>query len=64
MEKEIKSGKAILDEFFNEIKTDEKLDSDTVTAVLDLYSKGKLTDSNLTNALSALREEKENGENK
>lgn len=64
MEKEIKSGKAVLDEFFSEIQLDENLDSDTVSAVVDLYNKGKLTDSNLTNALSTLREEKGNGENK
>ena len=64
MEKEIKSGKEILDEFFEEIKKDEKLDPDTSSAITELYEDGKLTDKNLTNALSALREDNDNGKNK
>ena len=61
MEKEIKSGKEILDEFFKEIKDDESLDPNTTSAIIDLYDAGKLTDKNLTNALSELREDKGNG---
>jgi len=64
MSKEIKSGKEILDEFFEDIKTDEKLDKDVAEAIVDLYESGKLTDRNLTNTLSELREDKGNGENK
>lgn len=63
MEKEIKSGKLILDEFFKEIKTDEKLDIGTVSAITDLYEADKLSDNNLTNALLKLREEKNEGKN-
>ena len=64
MSTEIKSGKEILDEFFEDIKTDEKLDQDVAAAIVDLYESGKLTDKNLTNTLSELREDKGNGENK
>lgn len=58
---EIKSGKEILDEFFEDIKTDEELDQDTTEAIINLYETGKLTDRNLTNALTELREKKEDG---
>lgn len=64
MSTEIKSGKEILDEFFEDIKTDEKLDEDTATAIVDLYESDKLTDRNLTNALSELREDQDNDKNK
>lgn len=64
MSTEIKSGKEILDEFFEDIKTDEKLDQEVAAAIVDLYESGKLTDRNLTNKLSNLREDKGNGENK
>lgn len=57
MSTEIKSGKEILDEFFEDIKTDEKLDQDVAAAIVDLYESGKLTDRNLTNTLSELRED-------
>ncbi len=64
MSTEIKSGKEILDEFFEDIKTDEKLDQDVAAAIVVLYKSGKLTDIKLTNTLSQLREDKGNGENK
>ena len=56
MDTEIKSGKEILDEFFEEVRIDEKLDKSTATAIIDLYESDKLTDSNLTNKLTELRE--------
>jgi len=64
MEKKIKSGKAILDEFFEEIKNDDQLDPETVSVIVGLYENGKLTDNNLNNSLLELRVEKEDGENK
>lgn len=64
MSKEIKSGKEILDDFFDGIKSDTDLDKATVEAVIDLYVSDKLTDKKLTNALRELRESKDNGENK
>jgi hypothetical protein len=60
MSTEIKSGKEILDEFFEEVKGDEKLEKNTAGAIIDLYNYGKLTDRNLTNALSDLRDKKDN----
>jgi hypothetical protein len=63
MNKEIRSGKEILDEFFHEIKDNKKLDQETVGKIVELYEKDKLTDKNLTNALSELREKKSNGKN-
>ncbi len=60
MSTEIKSGKEIMEEFFEEIKTDEKLEQDTAAAIVNLYESDKLTDKNLTNALSELREDKDN----
>lgn len=62
MNNEIKSGKEILDEFFGSIKGNTKLDQETVGEIVGLYNEGKLTDKNLTNALSELREKKDNGE--
>ena len=61
MNTEIKSGKEILDEFFEEVKTDVKLEPNTAEAIINLYNSGKLTDRKLTNALSELREKKNNG---
>ncbi len=61
MSTEIKSGKEILDEYFEEVKADEELDQDIIVAIDNLYTSGKLTDRNLTNALSVLREDNDNG---
>lgn len=56
MNEVIKSGKIILDEFFNELKVNEELDKETVSTIIKLYEEKKLTDKNLTNALLDLRE--------
>lgn len=64
MEQKIKSGKQILDEFFEEIKNEENVDEATVSGIVGLYQNGKLTDGNLTNALSGLREGKKDGKSK
>ena len=61
MNKEIRSGKDILDEFFCEIGGNEELDQETVVKIVELYDEGKLTDKMLTNALSGLRVAKDNG---
>ena len=42
-------------------KADEELDQDIIVAIDNLYTSGKLTDRNLTNALSVLREDNDNG---
>jgi hypothetical protein len=56
MSDEIKSGKEVLDEFFNSIKDDTDLDQETVAELVALYEQNKLTDKNLSNALAELRE--------
>jgi Glu-tRNA(Gln) amidotransferase subunit E-like FAD-binding protein len=54
MDKEIKSGKEVIDEFFSEIYNIENVDEKTVKALVSLYSEGKLTDKNIQNALEVL----------
>jgi hypothetical protein len=56
MSDEIKSGKEVLDEFFNSIKDDTDLDQETVAELVALYEQNKLTDKNSSNALAELRE--------
>ena len=57
MNEEIKSGKEILTEFFADLENVKELDSDTVSAVLNLYEEGRLSVTNIANALSDLRQE-------
>ena len=59
MSDEIKSGKEVLDEFFNNIKDDEDLDQETVEKLVSLYKQDRLTDKNISNALAELRETSE-----
>jgi hypothetical protein len=54
MSDKIKSGKEVIDEFFSEIYNVENADKSTVDALVSLYSKNKLTDTNLQNALDNL----------
>lgn len=54
MDKEIKSGKEVIDEFFSEIYNIKNVDEKTVEALVSLYSEGKLTDKNIQNALEVL----------
>ena len=56
MSDEIKSGKQILDEFFQEIKSLPEIDENVVNTIIDLYGEGKLSERNLANALLELRE--------
>jgi hypothetical protein len=51
MDKEIKSGKEVLDEFFSEIYNIENVDERTVDILVSLYSEGKLSDKNIQNKL-------------
>jgi hypothetical protein len=53
---EIKSGKEILDEFFENVGDIPEVDK-TIAAVLkELYREEKLTQTNLSNALFKMRE--------
>lgn len=70
MSDEIKTGKDVIDEFFAEIINVDGVDHKTVEKLIELYSKNKLTDSNIQNALDDLKQEalntkkeQDNGEN-
>lgn len=54
MSSEIKSGKQVIDEFFAEIMNIEGVDKKTVEKLTSLYNEGKLTDTNVGNAMSEL----------
>lgn len=60
MSKDIKSGKEILDTFFDEIEQIPKIDQGLAAALKTLYQDNKFTNTNLSNKLSDLRNEKEN----
>lgn len=55
MENKLKSGKEIMDEFFTELGTVEGVDEDIANALKALYTEGKLSEKNITNALNDLR---------
>lgn len=57
MSEAIKSGKQVIDEFFAEIMNIEGVDKKTVEKLTSLYSKGKLTDTNIENAMEQLFQE-------
>ena len=64
MSTEVKSGKEVLDEFFTEIQENKKLDESVVKKIVELHGGEKLTDTNLTNGLTDLREIMISGQNK
>jgi len=57
MDKQIKSGKEVIDDFFAEILNVEGTDESTVNKLIELYSERKLTDSNIQNAMEELKQE-------
>lgn len=56
MANEIKSGQAILDEFFSQIENIDGVNKEVASVILRLYQEGKLTNTNLSNELSTIRE--------
>jgi hypothetical protein len=58
MTDQIKSGQEILDEFFSQIIDIESVDQDVAKTVLRLYQEGKLTNINISNELSRIREKR------
>jgi len=61
VDEKIKSGKEILDEFFNfTLKEIPNVDGGVARVLLNLYQNNKLTARNLSNALSEMREEQAN----
>ncbi|WP_026837019.1 hypothetical protein [Gillisia sp. JM1] len=57
MAEKVKSGKEILDDFFNEIDEIENVDVDIAKMLSELYQNDKLTDTNVKNELQKLRDE-------
>lgn len=53
---QVKSGKEVLDEFFDNIDNLPNIDKKTAESIIELYRAGKLTQKNLVNALSKERE--------
>lgn len=60
MEKKVKSGKEILDEFFANISNLENVDKELAAALTKLYQQGKLTDTNLKNEIQKIRDKNAN----
>jgi len=56
MEDKVKSGKEILDDFFNGIEEIENVDTDIAKMLSELYQNDKLTDTNVKNELQKLRD--------
>ena len=56
MAENVKSGKEILDDFFNEIEKIENVDTDIAKMLERLYREEKLTDTNVKNELQKLRD--------
>lgn len=56
MEKKVKSGKEILNEFFEHIDKIENIDPEIAKMLAKLYDDDKLTDTNVKNELQTLRE--------
>lgn len=56
MTDKIKSGQEILDDFFSQVTDINGVDQKIANIVLRLYQNGKLTNTNLSNELSNLRE--------
>lgn len=56
MSENIKSGKQILDDFFDSIHQLGSVDKNIAEILVRLYQQGKLTDINLKNELQTLRD--------
>jgi hypothetical protein len=58
MTDQIKSGQEILEEFFSQIIDIEDVDGDVAETIIKLYQEGKLTNINISNELSRIREKR------
>lgn len=56
MEENVKSGKEIVDDFFNTIEDIPGVDKNIATMLSELYKTDKLTDVNVKNQLQILRD--------
>lgn len=57
---EIKSGKELCDNFFDQLVERKDIDSKVAILVKDLYSKKQLTAERIRKALKSLRQENQN----
>ena len=55
MDNPVKSGKEILDEFFNGILNIPNVDKKLASEIKKLYEEGRLTNTNLSNKLTSLQ---------
>jgi hypothetical protein len=55
-ENTVKTGKEILDTFFQNINSIAGLDTKIANTLLELYKEGKFTESNVVNRIKKLRE--------
>lgn len=60
MDNKVKSGKEILEDFFNNISNITDVDKELAESLASLYQEGKLTDSNIKNELQKLRDKDAN----
>ena len=60
MDNKVKSGKEILDDFFTNISKIKNVDKGLAESLSNLYEQGKLTDTNVKNELSKLRDKDAN----
>lgn len=63
MDRTIKSGSEILDDFFNNLLNIPNVDKKLALEIKKMYEEGKFSDINLSNKLSSLREEEINDKN-
>jgi len=60
MKTKVKSGKEILNDFFDNIEEIENVNKDIAKMLVYLYQNDKLTDTNVKNELQKLREQDDN----
>jgi len=60
MADKVKSGKEILDDFFENIEEVENVDKYIAKMLVELYQNDRLTDTNVKNELQKLREQDDN----
>lgn len=60
MDNKVKSGKEILDDFFTNISKIQNVDKGLAESLSNLYNQSKLSDTNVKNELSNLREKDAN----
>ncbi|MCA6084730.1 hypothetical protein [Candidatus Endomicrobiellum agilis] len=59
-ENNVKSGKEILDDFFQNISSIKGVDDKIANILSELYKTGKFTEKNITNKIDEIRQENDN----